>query len=414
MDAAGRKPKAFSSYQILVIALLACTQFTVVLDFMVMSPLGDILMKKLNISPAQFGIVVSVYAIAAGCSGFLTAGFADKFDRKKLLIFFYTGFIIGTLFCALSNTYGMLVFSRIVTGIFGGVISSISLAIVADLFDLNHRGRVMGFLQMGFGMSQVLGIPISLYLANILNWQAPFYLVVALALIILLFLIFFMKPVNAHLAIHRGNALQHMWKTIQNRDYRIGFLATAFMSLGGYLMMPWGSAYAVNNIGLSQAELPVLFMAVGVVTLLVMPLTGNLSDRFDKYTVFLVASFLMVFAILIYVHLPRVSLTILILVNILMMAGIMARMVPSQALTASIPDLPDRGAFMSINSSLQQLAGGVAALLGGWIVKQQTETSPLERFDILGYVVIGIIIANVFLTFRVAKLVNSKRNESAT
>jgi predicted MFS family arabinose efflux permease len=151
-----------SKYQWLVVAILALTQFTVVLDFMVMSPLGDLLMKDLQVKPYQFGIVVSSYALAAGLSGFMTAGFADRFDRKRLLVFFYSGFIIGTLCCGLAHTYTQLVLARIFTGIFGGVMSSIAMAIVADLFSLQQRGRVMGFMQMGFGLSQILGIPISL------------------------------------------------------------------------------------------------------------------------------------------------------------------------------------------------------------------------------------------------------------
>src|ERR1700710_508593 len=91
--------KKFSPYEKLVVTILALTQFTVVLDFMVMSPLGDMLMKSMNLSTTQFGLAVSGYAFSAGISGLLTAGFADKFDRKKLLLFFYTGFIVGTIFC---------------------------------------------------------------------------------------------------------------------------------------------------------------------------------------------------------------------------------------------------------------------------------------------------------------------------
>jgi predicted MFS family arabinose efflux permease len=400
----------FTAYQTTVILILALTQFSVVLDFMVMSPLGDLLIKDLKINPSEFGIVVSSYALSAGFSGFLTASFADKFDRKKLLLFFYGGFIIGTLLCGISGSYGFLVFARIVTGIFGGVISSISLAIVADLFDMDHRGRVMGFLQMGFGMSQILGIPISLYLANVWNWQAPFFLIVILASCIFLLTFFVLKPVDAHLKVQRDNPLMHMWKTIANRDYRIGFLATAFMSLGGYLMMPWGSAYSVNNIGLAQDDLPLLFMIVGLATFAIMPLVGMISDRFDKFRIFMGASFVMVIAVLIYTNLPVVPMYILIAVNVFMMMGIMARMVPSQALTASVPAMKDRGAFMSINSSLQQMAGGIAALVGGMIVQQKTETSPLERFDTLGYVVIAVILINILLTFRVYKFV-MKRNK---
>ena len=375
---------------------------------MVMSPLGDILIKSMKISPKQFGIVVSSYAISAGISGFLTASFADKFDRKKLLLFFYSGFILGTLLCGISQNYEFLVFSRIVTGIFGGVISSISLAIVADLFDFNQRGRVMGFIQMGFGISQILGIPISLYLANYWNWQAPFYMIVFLATIIFLSAAFVIKPVTDHLNLQRDNALKHMWKTISNRKYRIGFLATAFMSLGGYLMTPWGSAFAVNNVGLEQADLPLMFMIVGLITFAIMPVVGVLSDRFNKFKMFALASVLMVISIVIYSRLDQTTFWILVIVNSLMMMGIMARMIPSQALTASLPESKDRGAFMSINSSLQQLAGGVAAMIGGLIIIQKNETSPLERFDQLGNLVIVIIVVNIFLTYRVYKYISSR------
>jgi predicted MFS family arabinose efflux permease len=404
------KGNPFTRYQIAVVSLLALTQFSVVLDFMVMSPLGDILMKSMKMTPSQFGIVVSSYALSAGFSGFLTASFADKFDRKKLLLFFYTGFIIGTLLCGISDSYEFLVFSRIITGIFGGVISSISLAIVADVFDFNQRGRVMGFIQMGFGISQILGIPISLFLANQWDWQAPFYLIVGLSMAIFGAVYFILKPVTAHLSLQRANPLRHMWNTIKNKQYRIGFIATAFMSLGGYLMMPWGSAFAVNNVGISADELPLMFMIVGLITFAAMPLIGFISDRINKFTIFTGASVLMVFSALIYSQLQQTSLFILIVVNGFMMMGIMARMIPSQALTASLPEMQDRGAFMSINSSLQQMAGGIAAMVGGMIVLQKSETSPLERFDLLGYLVIVIILINIFLTHRVYKYIKSREH----
>src|SRR5215217_2176535 len=174
----------FTAYQKFAIFILAVTQFSVVLDFMIMAPLGDLLMKMLSMKPSQFGSVVSGYAFSAGIAGLLTAGFADRFDRKKLLLFFYVGFIVGTLICGVTNSYPLLLGARIVTGLFGGVIGSISMAIVADLFDLQQRGRVMGFLQMGFGASQVLGIPIGLYLANIWGWHAPFLWVGAMAIVV--------------------------------------------------------------------------------------------------------------------------------------------------------------------------------------------------------------------------------------
>src|SRR6187402_1699405 len=185
----------FTRYQALVIVLIALTQFTVVLDFMVMSPMGDMLMKSMNLSTKQFGAAVSAYAFSAGISGLLTAGFADRFDRKKLLLFFYIGFIGGTLFCGLAHNYVALIAARIVTGLFGGVIGSISMAIVADLFPIEKRGRVMGFMQMGFGASQVLGIPISLYIANKWGWQSPFLMIVGLATVIWLTIMIKLQPI---------------------------------------------------------------------------------------------------------------------------------------------------------------------------------------------------------------------------
>jgi len=281
----------FTGYQALVIVLLALTQFTVVLDFMVMSPLGDMLMKSMELTTSQFGFAVSGYAISAGFSGLLTAGFADKFDRKKLLLFFYIGFIAGTLFCGLSTTYFMLLAARIITGIFGGVIGSISLAIVADLFPLQQRGRAMGFIQMGFGASQVLGIPISLYIANHFSWQSPFLMIVGLATITWLTVGLKLQPVIKHLELKtEKKAIIHLWHTITQGKYWNGFIMTALLSLGGFMMMPWGSAFAVNNLGVSYEQLPLLFMASGLAALVIMPMVGKLSDKIDKAKIFTAAA----------------------------------------------------------------------------------------------------------------------------
>ncbi len=371
-------------------------------------------MKDLQVKPYQFGIVVSSYALAAGLSGFLTAGFADRFDRKRLLVFFYSGFIIGTLFCGLAKSYEQLVLARIFTGIFGGVMSSISMAIVADLFSLQQRGRVMGFMQMGFGLSQILGIPISLYIASKSSWQTPFYMIVGLSILMLTAILLALKPVRAHLDKKTDrSAFHHLLATVKNRNYRIGFMATAFMSLGGYFMMPWGSAFAVNNVGISQKELPFLFMVVGISTFMIMPLIGILADKINKFQLFMTASLVMIASVLVYVHLGETTLFVLIVVNIFMMGGIMARMVPSQALTSSVPELHDRGAFMSINASLQQIAGGIAAIIGGKIVWQYSPSAPLMNFDLLGYVVVGVIIINIYLTRRVYLYVDRKNKEAA-
>lgn len=398
--------KQFSAYQKLVIALIALTQFTVVLDFMIMSPLGDMLMKSMSMSTAQFGMVVASYAFSAGISGILTAGFADRFDRKKLLLFFYIGFILGTLFCGLANTYPLLIAARIITGLFGGVISSISMAIVADLFVPHQRGRVMGFVQMGFGASQVLGIPISLYLADMWSWQAPFFMIVILASIIWLSILVQMKPIVQHLlnpSPEQNNAFLHLWHTLRQRRYRVGFLGTALLSLGGFMMMPYGSAFAINNLGVKQEQLKIMFMVSGACSLLLMPLIGRFADKVSKLKVFAFATIWMVIAVIAYTNLSVTAFWIVVTINTLMMIGVMARMVPAMAMTSALPQMQDRGAFMSINSSLQQISGGVAAAIGGMIVRQETAHSPLQHFDKVGYFILVICMFSIYIYSRVSK-----------
>jgi predicted MFS family arabinose efflux permease len=396
---------SLSGYQKLAVGLLALTQFTVVLDFMVMSPLGDSLIKSLKITPAQFGWVVSSYAFSAGVSGLLTAGFADRYDRKKLLLFFYIGFIVGTLFCGLANSYEAIIAARILTGLFGGVIGSISMAIITDLFTLQQRGRVMGIVQMGFGASQVLGIPISLYLANIWGWKSPFMMIVGLSILLALVIMQTMKPVTKHLELQNDrNAFSHLWHTVAKRNYRIGFLATALLSIGGFMMMPFGSVFAINNLKVTPAQLPFIFMVSGVGSLIIMPLIGRLSDKVDKFKLFTFASVWMVIMILIYTNLPAVPLWMIILFNVLMMMGIMSRMIPATTLTTAIPVMQDRGAFMSINSSLQQIAGGIASFVAGMIVVQKNNSGPLENYNTLGLVASGISILCIYMVYRVSRL----------
>src|SRR5690349_22165363 len=176
-----------------------------------MSPLGAILMPAMNITAAQFGVAVSAYAFSAGISGVLAAGFADRFDRKRLLLFFYAGFTAGTALCALAPNYHLLLLGRIVTGLFGGVIGSVVLAIITDLFALHLRGRVMGFVQTAFAASQVLGIPAGLFLANHWSWQVCFVAIVGLSIMTIAIIAFVMEPVDAHLKLKQDrNPFRHL------------------------------------------------------------------------------------------------------------------------------------------------------------------------------------------------------------
>ena len=401
--------KTFTSYQKIIIFLLAILQFTIVLDFMILAPLGDILMKSMNMSTKQFGTVVSAYAISACISGIFAAGFADKFDRKKLLLFFYAGFILGTYFCAISYNYETLFIARIITGLFGGVIGSISMAIITDIFSIHQRGKVMGFVQMAFGGSQILGIPIGLVLANYWSWHATFYMVLILAFILGIALVIKLKPLTEHLKlINNKNALQHLLQTIKKKDYRIGFLATALLSMGGFLIMPFSTAFIVNNIHIAQSQVAIIFFFTGIFSIIIMPIVGKLSDKFDKLMIFGIGTIIAIVMVVMYTHLSPVPMWLVIIVNIVLFIGIMSRMVPATALNSAVPDAYDRGAYMSINSSLQQFAGGIAALFSGLVVVQKSKNSPIENFDVLGYVMVVLMLMCFYFVYKVNILLKKR------
>jgi predicted MFS family arabinose efflux permease len=399
----------FTSYGKFVIAVMALLQFTVIVDFMVLSPLGALLMPKLGISTAQFGLVVSAYAISAGISGLTAAGFADRFDRKKMLLFFYTGFVLGTLFCGLADNYLHLLWARIITGIFGGVIGSVSMAIITDTFRMEVRGRVMGLVQMAFSASQVLGIPIGLYLATRFDWHAPFLMIVAVAAPAGVVILLKLKPVTAHL--HGGlqkNAFVHLWHTASNRYYLRGFTATMLLATGGFMIMPFSSAFLVNNILIPETSLSLIFLITGLCSIFTGPLLGKLSDRLGKYRLFVFGSLLSMLMVAIYTNLGPNPIGVVIVTNVVLWVGISARMISSSALISGVPEAKDRGAYMGISSAMQQFSGGVASFVAGLIVHQPTKTAPIEHYDIVGYVTIGTMLVTAVMMYFIDRQVSAK------
>jgi predicted MFS family arabinose efflux permease len=403
--------RGFSSYQTRLVALLALAQFTVILDFIIMSPLGAIIMPALNISAAQFGVAVSAYAFSAGISGVLAAGFADRFDRKRLLLFFYVGFTAGTALCALAPNYHLLLLGRIVTGLFGGVIGSVVLAIVTDLFPLHLRGRVMGFVQTAFAASQVLGIPVGLFLSNHWNWHVTFGALVVLAIATIIAILFLMQPVNAHLRLKQDkNAFAHLIATVGQPRYTLAFAVTTLLATGGFMLMPFGSAYTVHNIGIDIVNLPTIYLVSGLFSVFTGPLVGRASDRFGKFPVFVFGSAMSIVMVTIYTHLGQVTLATVILVNVLMFVGIFSRMIPSQALISAIPVPSQRGSFSAVSASLQQLSGGLGSVLAAAIIAQNADGS-LRYFDRLGYVVVATSILSLTAMYFVQRQVAKQAGE---
>jgi predicted MFS family arabinose efflux permease len=395
----------FSRYQSALVALLAFVQFTIILDFTIMSPLGAIIMPALNVTAAQFGVAVSAYAFSAGISGILAAGFADRFDRKRLLLFFYAGFTLGTALCALAPTYHVLLLGRVVTGLFGGVMGSIVLAIVTDLFALHLRGRVMGFVQTAFAASQVLGIPAGLFLSNHWNWHVSFGALVGLSIAAMAAVLSLMKPVNGHLLLKQDrNAFRHLIATVGQPRYTLAFVVTTLLATGGFMLMPFGSAYTVNNLGIDIVHLPTIYLVSGLFSIFTGPLVGRASDAFGKFPTFAFGSAVSVVMVLIYTHLGHVTLTTAIAVNVLMFVGIFSRMIPSQALITAIPEPSQRGSFSAVSASLQQFSGGLGSVLAAAIIVQNADGS-LRHFDRLGYIVVATSLASLAVMYFVQKSV---------
>jgi predicted MFS family arabinose efflux permease len=407
-------PADFSPYQKFVAGMLAFLQFAVILDFMVMAPLGAMIMPALNISPSQFGMVVSAYAFSAGISGVLAAGFADRFDRKKLLLFFYVGFLCGTLWCALAQTFPSLLAARIVTGLFGGVIGSVLIAIATDLFQPNLRGRAMGIMQTAFAASQVMGLPAALYLSNHWDWHTPFLMIVAVGMVGGLVVVWRLKPVNAHLDKRNDtNPFVHLLSTVTERRHLPAFATTTLLATGGFMIMPFSSVFIVNNVGIHVSQLPTIYLVTGLCTIVVGPLVGRAADKIGKLRVFFAGSVLTSTMVLIYTHLGVTSLPVVIAVNVLLFIGIFSRMIPFQAMSSSVPELHMRGSFSAISAAIQQLSGGIAAVVAGHIVSTSAD-GKLQHFPLVGYVVIGSTCVAAFLATQVQKEISAREALSST
>ena len=408
-----QSPTAFSKYQRFVAGLMAFLQFAVILDFMIMSPLGAMIMPGLGITPRQFGMAVSAYAFSAGISAFLTAGFADRFDRKRLLLFFYAGFIGGTLWCGVADTFPTLMAARIVTGLFGGVIGSILMAIITDLFPPNMRGRVMGVVQSAFAASQVLGLPAGLYLSNHGTWHTPFLAIAAFGVVGGLVIVFRLQPVADHLALKQEHSpLAHLFHTVVEPHYVMAFFTTALLTTGGFMLMPFGSAFSVNNLGISLGDLPTIYLVTGLCTIFFAPTIGKVSDKVGRIPVFVGGTCLTVTMVLFYTHLQATPLFELIAVNVILFLGIFSRMIPYQALISTLPDPVKRGSFNSVNSAVQQLGGGVASAVAAQLITAGPD-GKLIGMPSVGFVVVGTSVVSMLLTWQISRSLKKRQLASA-
>ena len=372
------------------------------MDFMIMMPLGPQLMDLLDITPQQFSLAVSAYAITAGISSFISAFFVDRFDRKKVLTFAYIGFIIGTFSCAFAPNYAFLVAARVLAGLFGGLIGAQVLAIVADTFEYNRRAAAMGVLMTAFSAASVAGVPTGLWLAAQYSWHVPFLAIGFLAIGVLLLITLVLPSMTRHIQEKspdrkRFQVLTDIFKT--PNQMRALSLSIVLM-MGHFAIIPLITPSLVGNVGYEQDKIFLIYFVGGLLTIFSAPLVGKLADQKGKYPVFVFFALSSLIPVWLITNLWPMPLWSVLTISGLFFVAVNGRMIPTQALISSVVKPQQRGGFMSINSSMQQLSTGVAAVIGGALVTE-SPSGRLEHYDWVGYFSITLILASVWLAGRV-------------
>jgi predicted MFS family arabinose efflux permease len=388
---------------------MALLNFTHILDFMIMMPLGNILMPKWNLTTSQFAIIVSSYSLAAFVSSFFAIFFADKFDRKKLLLFAYSGFLIGTLGCAFAFNAQTLIVARTVTGVFGGLISAQVLSIVSDVIPYERRGSAMGMLMGGFALASVIGVPFGLYVANNFHWYFPFLIVASLGSLLVPFLIKFVPNVKEHLANpvalrERIINFTHIFKNpIQVTALCFSFL----LIMGHFIIVPLINPYMVYNVGVPQPYTPLIYLVGGLAALITAQIVGKTADKYGKRQVFVAAALVSLLFVILITNMQAMSLVFVLTVFGLWFSASTGRTVPGQAMITQSVTTQTRGSFMSLNSCVQSLGTGLASLLSGWITYSDSNFA-IHNYNWLGYISVSLILICILLSFKLDRLLIKK------
>ncbi|MEJ7693932.1 MFS transporter [Daejeonella sp.] len=390
-----------SSKEKIVLLLLAALNFTHILDFMIMMPLGNYLMPYFKISPQQFSMLVASYTFSAGIAGFLAAFFVDNFDRKRVLLFGYIGFLLGTLLCALAPTYTFLLLARIVAGIFGGLIGAQVLSIVADLVPYERRGMAMGIIMAAFSVASVFGVPFGLYMANLFNWHGPFFFVAGLGTLLLPFLMRYLPKMDTHLTSKedRINPIVLIKEVWNDTDQMLALGLTASLMLGHFMIIPFFNPYMEFNMGFSKLQTPMLYMAGGFATLITSPLIGSLADKVGKHKVYIIMAVVSIFPVALITNLPPMPFYLVLVLSGSWFIFSSGRSIPAQAMVSNVVSPERRGSFMSFNSSVQQIFVGLASVISGLIVVKNPDNS-IQNYELTGYLSIFITLLTLIFVFK--------------
>ncbi|UXR63397.1 MFS transporter [Bdellovibrio bacteriovorus] len=392
----------FSKQEKVLLAILASIQFSSIVDFMIMMPLGPQLMRMFSINPHQFGLLVSSYTFFAGLSGFAASFFLDKFDRKTSLLFFFIGFSLGTIACGLSPSYELLLFARGLTGVFGGVLGSLVLSIVSDAITYERRGSAMGVIMTSFSMASILGVPFSLFLANEYNWHAPFIFLGGTSLLLCALIWFKIPSMRKHLDGPQNK--EPLWNTLtriaKNKNQRRALYFMSSVMFGHFAIIPFLSPSLVANAGLTEAQLPLMYMIGGAFTIFSSPFIGRLADRFGKHQVFLWGALVTLIPYAVITNLGNSPLWVVLAICAFFFVVSGGRMIPATALVSGTARPQNRGSFMSIVSCVQQLSSAVSSYIAGLIVTTGAD-GKLEHYSVVGYIAIAFTFVAIFLSRRI-------------
>lgn len=360
--------------ELLLLLTIAGIQFTHILDFMIMMPLGPQFTRLFAISDAQFGLLVSAYTIAAGVSGLAAATYVDRFDRKHLLLTLYVLFGLATLACGLAPGYGFLMVARVAAGVFGGVLSALAQTIVADVIPFERRGRAMGLVMSSFSVSTVAGVPLGLFMATHLGWQAPFIGIAALSGVLAIGAAVTLPRLNHHLkAEGRPSVWRGIGMVLAEPNHQRAFAFSALLMFTGFTVLPYITIYMQTNVGLLPTQIPYIYLCGGVATLFTARLIGRLSDRWGKVPTFTALALAVIVPLLATTLMPRWPLWAVLVVSTALFIFMSGRMIPGMALITGAVTPALRGTFMALNAAVQSTAMGLASLLGGLIIGRNAE-----------------------------------------
>jgi len=386
----------------LLLWTLAAINFTHIVDFMILMPLGPQLMRIFQISPQEFGLLVSSYTFSAGVSSFFGAFILDKYDRRNILMWVFLGFFVGTLACALSPNYPFLLFSRILSGLFGGLTSALIFAIIGDAIPDHRRGRAMGLVMAAFSVASVVGVPFSLFIASMSNWHAPFFFLAFLAVVILLLIYNFVPSIKVPKKEGKDmpSPRQVIMRVTGNANQMRAISLTIMMMFGQFMIIPFLSPFMVANVGFSELQLTYIYMAGGFFTVFTSPWVGRLTDKYGKVKIFTIFMSLNVIPIGIITHLGATPILLALVVSTFFFVTSNGRMVPAAALITGTAKSENRGSFLSFNSSVQQLSAGLASFFGGMILVENA-AGELQNFGYIGYIAIVISLLCIPLIKRI-------------